>query len=276
MRCQTIIVALLLLGASRAGAASIDDLYRAQTIVTGQGEANRLAGFAPCLEDVLVKVSGDPRLIGDARLAAIERNAADLVASFRYHDRMSGIPFHDEQGSRDRPYDLIVRFDRDKVDAALRALGAVPWTADRPRVAVLVAMRPAAAEYVLASDARHGAGERESLAAAADKRGIPIVLPTQADLAGLGIADDKIPDDAATLEAAGRRLGVEVALSGALTWVEKELGWSADWLLAAPGGPHRWRVRGVSFDEAFRNAMGGTAQILSGHGDPAAPAESSK
>ena len=39
-------------------AAAAENLYRAQTIVTGQGEANRIIGFAACLEDVLIKVSG--------------------------------------------------------------------------------------------------------------------------------------------------------------------------------------------------------------------------
>ena len=46
-------------------AATADDLYRAQTIVTGQGETNRLVGFAICLEDVLIKVSGALKLAGD-------------------------------------------------------------------------------------------------------------------------------------------------------------------------------------------------------------------
>jgi hypothetical protein len=34
------------------------------------------------------------------------------------------------------------------------------------------------------------------------------------------------------------------------------------------GQMYRWQIRGVSFDEAFRNAMAGAAQILSGHGLP--------
>ena len=51
-------------------ATAADDLYRAQAIVTGQGEANRIIGFASCLEDVLIKVSGAQKLAGDRRLAA--------------------------------------------------------------------------------------------------------------------------------------------------------------------------------------------------------------
>ena len=39
-------------------------------------------------------------------------------------------------------------------------------------------------------------------------------------------------------------------------------GWPID------GKTYRWQVRGVSFDEAFRVAMGGAAQILSGNGQP--------
>jgi hypothetical protein len=35
------------------------------------------------------------------------------------------------------------------------------------------------------------------------------------------------------------------------------------------GRPVRWQLRGVTFDEAFRRALGGAAQILSGNGDPA-------
>ena len=48
-----------LLGCSlNAAANTADNLYRVQTIVTGQGEVNRATGFAAGLEDVLIKVSG--------------------------------------------------------------------------------------------------------------------------------------------------------------------------------------------------------------------------
>ena len=40
------------------------------------------------------------------------------------------------------------------------------------------------------------------------------------------------------------------------------------WRMEWQGRPHRWQFRGVTFDEAFRRAIGGAAQILSGNGDP--------
>jgi len=261
--------AMALLASAGALARTLDDLYEGRTIVTGRGEANRLNGLPSCLEEVLVKVSGDPRLIGDPRLAPIEADAPQLVASFRYHDRMEGMPTRDEQGSRDRPYDLLVTFDRAKIDAVLRALGSAPWTAERPRLAVFVAMHQAAAHYVLSSDGARGFGERQSLAAAAVKRGLPIVLPATAALAANGVADD-VPELSAVagLGPAAKNLGGDAALAGRLTWVEPELGWAAEWSLVDHDVPHRWQIRGVSFDEAFRNAIGGAAQILSGHGEP--------
>jgi hypothetical protein len=41
-----------------------------------------------------------------------------------------------------------------------------------------------------------------------------------------------------------------------------------EWRLEAEGRSHRWQMRGVTFDEAFRRGIGGAAQVLSGNGDP--------
>jgi len=104
-------------------ATAAEDLYRAQTVVTGQGEANRVIGFASCMEDVLIKVSGAERLAGDRRLTAYKSKAKDFVTAFDYRDQFSGKPKRDEQGTRDRPFDLTVDFDKEKIDGVLKALG---------------------------------------------------------------------------------------------------------------------------------------------------------
>ncbi len=57
-----ILLASALAWCSGTMAAAGADLYRAQAVVTGQGEANRIIGFASCLEDVLIKVSGAQKL----------------------------------------------------------------------------------------------------------------------------------------------------------------------------------------------------------------------
>jgi uncharacterized protein len=245
-----------------------DELYEAQAIVTGQREPERLRAFPDCLEDALVKVSGDSRLIGDPRLVPLKANAETFVAAFRYHDRMSGIPVHDEQGTRDRPYDLTVSFDAAKVDAALRSLGLEPWKEPRPRLAMFVGVQNGPTPYVLTSDGERGLEQRLSLQAAAYKRGMSIVLPSSSALAVAEIRFDRLPAiDLQRWQALGKDAGGDTALVGTLFWIEQEFGWRADWRLVSHGD-HRWQIRGVNFDTAFRNAVGGSAQILSGHGEP--------
>jgi uncharacterized protein len=266
--CGALFIALGVLRApSSATGEPIGDLYQARTIVTGQGEENRLRGFPLCLEDALIKVSGDPRLTADPRLGLLQAQAPSFVVSFDYHDRMAGLATHDEQGTRDRPYDLIVHFDRGKVDGALRSLGLTPWTTARPLVGVVFGMKQATATYVLTRDGDH-VGPNQSLAAAAEKRGIPILIPSAQDLAMHRIAWEDLTGDMAGFGVLARALGADVALAGQLIWEEQELGWAASWSLLEPGGVHRWQIRGITFDAAFRNAFGGSAQILSGHGDP--------
>ncbi len=251
-------------------AAAADELYRAQATVTGQGEANRVIGFASCLEDVLIKVSGAQQLGGDRRLAAYKSNAKGFVRAFSYRDQMSGTPTRDEQGTRDRPYDLIVDFDEKKIDDLLRALRLKPWLSHRPVVAVFVEMQQDPRMYMVTADADQSALQRESLLAAAARRGMTIVLPGAAALAESGIHGAGFGTmTASTLGSVAARQGGEVALIGRLVWVDRELGWATQWQMDWRSRTHRWRVRGVTFDEAFRRGIGGAAQILSDNGDPA-------
>jgi hypothetical protein len=251
-------------------AAAADDLYRAQAVVTGQGEANRIVGFAACLEDVLIKVSGAPKLAGDPRLAPYKSSAGDFVRAHSYHDQMSGTPTRDEQGTRDRPYDLIVDFDEKKIVDLLGAIGLTPWLSHRPVLAVFVEMEQGARKYIVTADAGQSAAPREALLAAAARRGMSIVLPSVAALAKSGIkAAELTAVPSSTLAARAAEQGGEVALVGRLVWDDQELGWATEWQMEWQGRRSRWQLRGVTFDEAFRRAIGGAAEILSGNGDPA-------
>ncbi len=247
----------------------MDALYQSRTIVTGQREPERMVGFGSCLEDVLIKVSGNPHLAGDARVAPMKTTASHFITAFRYHDRKEGIPVHDEQGTRDRPYDLFCTFNRAGIDALLASLHEQPWIASRLRLPVFLGVHHGALTYVLARDGEHGEDQRASLRQEADKRGIPIALPdsTQVEAQhltahGLASAGPIRPDDAA------RAIGADLSLSGNLVWNEKILGWICQWRLAWHRRVYTWRLRGVSFDEAFRSGVGGAALVLSGHRAP--------
>jgi len=70
------------LGSTVPGQTRLVSLYEARAIVGGRGEANRAAGFALCLQDVLVKLSGDPRLIKDPRALELGAHAGTLFRTF--------------------------------------------------------------------------------------------------------------------------------------------------------------------------------------------------
>src|SRR3981081_1534040 len=246
------------------------DLYRAQAIVTGQGEANRIIGFASCLEDVLIKVSGAQKLEGERRLAAYKSNARDFVRAFSYRDQSPGTPTRYEQGTRDRPYDLIVDFDEGKIDDILKVLGLKPWLSHRPVLGVFVEMQQGPREYIVTADSDQSALQRESLLAAAAGRGMTIVLPSVAALAKSRINGAELSSmSSSTLASVAAEQSGEITLVGRLVWVDRELGWATQWQMDWQSRTRRWRGRGVTFDEAFRHGIGGAAQTLSTTGDPA-------
>jgi hypothetical protein len=250
-------------------AAAGADLYRAKVTVTGQGEANRITGFAACLEDVLIKVSGAQKLAGDRRLAPYKSKAKDLVTAFSYRDQFLGKPIRDEQGTRDRPYDLTVAFEESKIDDILGALRLKPWLSHRSRLAVFVEMEQGARNYIVTADGPQSDLQRDALLAAADRRGMDIVLPSAAALVKSNINGAELKTaPLPALAPVAAEAGGEVVLVGRLVWDDRELGWTTQWRMNWDDRTHSWQVRGVTFDEAFRRGIGGAAQILSGNGDP--------
>jgi uncharacterized protein len=244
-------------------------IYEAQAVVTGTGEKNHEIGFRLCLKQVLVKASGDQRVLAAPGLATALASAGSYVASFRYHDRLAGIPVHDEQGTHDRPQDLTCLYKPETLDPLLASLGTKPWLANRPRLAVFLSARHGANAFMLTGTGNTGFYMRDSFRMAAAALAIPIRFPDAANLKRTHIdADNLSRTNMAILDALAKESGAAQALAGSIVWSENDLGWIAEWRVTYPTGVAIWHVKGVSFDEAFRNAMRGAAQVLSGNGNP--------
>jgi hypothetical protein len=269
MLLRLLLSTLLAALANAAAAAEPLARYEGRVIVTGTGEETRTAGMADALVDVLVKVSGDPRLAKDSRVPELAEQANSFVTTYSYRDRMEGIPVHDEQGTRDRPHDLTVEFDAAKVNATLNALGRKPWT-ERPPLAAFLAVDNGSRTFVLHADEEIGRDLREALAAASDRYGVATVLPDQAALGGDGLSVQELSSASSEgLDALAKMVGGAVPLVGSLIWDDKQLGWVANWRFRrGHDAMHEWHIEGVSFDAALRSGVGGAAQILSGNGAP--------
>jgi hypothetical protein len=240
------------------------DPYQATDIVYGFDVSRREAGFAHCLREVLVRLSGEPRLEHDQRISELAARAHSLVASFDYSDILAGVgePVHDDQGTHDRPYDLVVRFDHAKIDKALADLGEPRWSAPRPQVVPVLAVRGFTGTYLLSAEIRPGVDQRASLSAAAMQYGLNLRMPTETEFAAWGVTLDGFPSPRAELE------GEQVLVAGTLEFDEAKPGWVGSWRMRWRGVDYVWGISGVNFDEAFRALMRGVARVASGHGAP--------
>lgn len=273
MRTLAMPILLLLLAASGfARAAVVADLYRGEAIVTGQENLEeRQRGFREALAEAVVKVSGDARLAGDPRLAPALAEAGRFVARFTYEDRLAKKKLMDEQGTRERSYILRVEFDPVAVDALLVGLGARPWTADRPRLLVLLVVEDSVGVYLLGEDSARGWGQREALNDIARRRGLPVVLPRIADedrsagLAGRAAGEGA---DAGTTARAAALYDVAAVLRGSMRMRPDGL-WDTRWTLAMPGGGESSQTdatEGTTFDRAIAAGLAGAARQLAGIG----------
>lgn len=244
--------ALLCVFAAGARGEDAGALYRSDAIVTGTDMRQRPWGFAQCLRDVLVKVSGDPRLRDDPRVAALAEHADRFVASFGYVDLMAHLKKNDDQGSYDRPHRLTVRLDPTKIDALIVELGDTPWRGARPVVVpVLLVTGPKPPAYLVTAENPRGADQRGAFLNAASKFGIEVRIPGEAEIAGL--------------RAAGEEPG-EAIVTGTLEWSETRPGWIGKWHTRWHGLAHDWGIEGVNYDAAFRDILRGVVELASGRG----------
>ena len=258
---KTLLTVLAWLAFSAQAHADDDVLYRSKLIVTGDREETRVPVIWQGFERAAEKLTGNPDIAQNPAFAALATGSRAMVWSYTYHDRMFGIPIHDEQGTRDRPFDLTFQFDKKRMNEAMAALGEKPWLGARPRLALVLEVTDMMRSYVLAADGVHGSDLRASLEDASELFAIPIIYAREADLSA--IAPDKI--DAIPLETLTTlksRLGADAILVGHLDWDTNAPGWHAAWRLPLSANAASWEIVGVNFDAAFRNAIGGAAKRL--------------
>ncbi len=255
-------VALVVTVAPTVWAQDASELYQATAIVTGTDMRSRPTGFAQCLREVLVKVSGEPRLHDDPRTSSLASHANALVATFDYVDRMAGTKVHDEQGTNDRPYYLTAHFDPARIDKALADLGEQPWRGERPAVVPALTVRGFTASYLLSAESPAAAEQRAAFVNAARVFGVKLRIPTEAELADWGVTVGPFPSPRAAPSQD------QALVTGTLEFQQAALGWVGSWRMRWHGVDYAWGISGVNFDEAFRDIIRGAVRVASGHGAP--------
>jgi hypothetical protein len=238
------------------------DLYQATAIVTGTDMRSRPTGFAQCLREVLVKVSGEPRLHDDPRISELATHADTIVASFDYVDLDAAVKIHDDQGTYDRSHGLTVHFDPARIDKALADLGEHPWRGMRPVVVPVLTVRGFTASYLLSAESPAGAEQRAAFANVASDFSMKLRFPIEAKFAAWGVNLGQFPSPQ-TAPSPDQAL-----VAGTLEFRQALPGWVGAWKMRWHDVDYTWGISGVNYDEAFRDIIRGVVRVASGHGVP--------
>lgn len=124
--------------AIRAHAAIISDLYDAKVPVENQSSSNQSKAIKQALKQVFVKVNGSPQILSHSQIVKQLAKASSLVRSYTYE-------------KLDNQLYLIVNFDQDKIESAIRNAGFAVWDKRRPDTIVWLAIEDNQQQKVLIS-----------------------------------------------------------------------------------------------------------------------------
>jgi hypothetical protein len=256
------------------------DIFKAETVVTGLEEAERVRGLKEDMRTLVIKATGRPDLEGSPLVEAFADNPKRYVAQFCYEDRNRHLKVNDEQGTRERPHYLRISVDEDRFEQALANAGLTVWR-DRPAVSLLLTVRNARETFALAESSAASPGSsfiaigdqrvrlatgkwdgfevRETIKGFGERYGLSFVLPTASSTDEKSLADCVTyrgtlvfgDDGMWTLNAAAKR-PAQAGSSGCLTFSEKNqsfasllrsgLGGLLMWLRTGAGGSERCPV----------------------------------
>ena len=111
-------------------------LYEAEVKVNGQGQAERSAGFARAMSQVLGKLTGDRSATSRPGVGQELRRADEYVKSYDYRQDEG----RSATGAPTFTTTLVVRFDPDQIDAIAATLGLPVWPEPRPKPVLWLAI----------------------------------------------------------------------------------------------------------------------------------------
>jgi hypothetical protein len=166
-RRLALIVALLWTLVCPGSAAAGDELFETDVPVESQQPDLRPGYMKAALQDVLVRVTGQPDVMTQAALRAMLANPERFVEQYRYYNQPDSVPPR---------LMLRVRFDGAALQQALRQQGVAYWgNAERPEVLLWLAVEDHGLRYIVSAQDESEAARQ--IREAARQRGIPLLLP---------------------------------------------------------------------------------------------------
>lgn len=234
--------------------AAATGVYEGEVPVNGQTESERRSAFARALLQVLGKISGDRNASARPGFGRELRRAEEYVQTYDYRQDQSVSP---TTGATRFTTMLVVRFDSDRVDEMVSALGLPIWPQPRPKPVLWLAIDDGKGPRLV------GVGQSNAARSILDKaveRGYRLGLPsgTAAEQAAVGAI---WRGDTATVARISARYAPPMQLLGKL--YRKGSGWKADWVFVDDGRVlSRWSTENADARRAMAGGAEGAADAL--------------
>lgn len=228
-------------------------VYAAEVPVRDQGEAERKAGFARGLAQVLAKLSGDRSAAARPGVGKELRRAADYVDGYDYRqDEVTSTG-----GAPSYRTTLVVRFKQDDVDAIAAALGLPVWPAPRPKPVLWLAIDDGSGPRLVGLQQNRVA---KSILDRAQERGYQLGLPS-GNAAEQAVAGAIWRGDTAAIARVSSRYSPPMQLIGKL--YRDQGGWTADWIFVDDGRVlSKWSSSDSNARRAMASGADGAADAL--------------
>jgi hypothetical protein len=252
--CRLLVpLVLLLLAACWPAATGAMDLYTGEALVASQDSAERERAVGPALAQVLVKVSGDPRVGQHPGIDAELAQAAALMLRFGYRQEPTSVA-----GQASNRLWLQAEFDRAGVDALLARAGVAQWGTERPLTLVWLVIDDGRAKTIASASQVAALG---ALTGAAQQRGIQVQLPAvdSEDLSRIG-PEELWSGGGEKAYAAAQRYGARAALVARLA--HSGTGWTGRFTLVDSGGSSDWSASYLDSSSVLAAGANGLADRL--------------
>ncbi|MCD6055807.1 MAG: hypothetical protein K0R12_769 [Gammaproteobacteria bacterium] len=239
-------------------AATVSHLYQAAVPVADQSASLRQSAIQEALKAVLVKVSGNAAIANVPSVHSQLNQAPALLQQYAYiSPAQSAI---DNQGLQ-----LQAQFDPAGVNALLKQANQPLWPLERPRIGVWIALVDAGHRLILTNDnsLENPLSATSSLVKSnADKRGIPIFLPSQPIVEEQQITFANIYTlDTQTVMPVSTGLGSDGILMGRLIESEGHH-WQANWAFTFANDHQEWQSSADNMNTLFADAFSHLTDML--------------
>ncbi len=248
-------ICAILLGLSfvaPSNAAVVSDLYSASVPVISQTDAVRNQAITKALQSVLVKVSGNSKVISVPQISSVLQSAQNYVHEYSYVQA--------DEGSTP-PLMLQVNFNENSIKQILKTAGQPIWQANRPLTLIWMVVKDANSEYFVHEDSTQPIAALLKQAMA--DRGLPLIFPIfdLSDTLQVKVNDVMSLNPSAIFKASSRYSPDAILLIYIDATNTSQI--SGRWQLLIQGQKMRWETDGADLAGVLQTGVNDVADALS-------------